>query len=238
MKAVLASLVTLGVVAAATVAGAQNPPASTAATDVYHVMFTKAAPGQAAELAKILMTPDKSEAMPEHFIVLRHQEGDDWDYVLIQHLGAKAEVTPTPPAAGLPARSLTAWHNDTFASGPSWGEFTRQMGIGASGKAGNPVYVIGVHRAVAGHRDQLLASLNAPGAGSSKIETGNLLLQHVEGGDWNFLTLTRYNSWQDLGSERADLASSAASAAGGWADIRQHSAFHRDTITDRIYPAK
>jgi hypothetical protein len=50
------------------------------------------------------------------------------------------------------------------------------------------------------------------------------------------MTLTRYNSWQDVGSDRADLSS--ASAAGGWADIRQHSAFHRDTIADRIFPAK
>jgi hypothetical protein len=89
---------------------------------------------------------------------------------------------------------------------------------------------------VAGHREQLLSALSAPVSPSSKIQTGNLLLQHVEGGDWNFLTITRYNSWNDLGSERAGLA--AASAPGGWADIRQHSAFHRDTIVDRIFPAK
>lgn len=237
MNAKLACLVVAGGLAAVT-ASAQNAPAAAAGTDVYHVMFIKAAPGEAAELAKVLITPDKSNAMPEHFIVLRHQEGDDWDYAMIQHLGAKAEVVATPPAQGVPARPLTAWHSDTFASGPGWGEFSRQMGIGASAKAGNPVYVLGVHRAVAAHRDQLMAALTAPVSASSKIETGNLLLQHVEGGDWNFLTVTRYNSWQDLGTERAGLASADAATPGGWADIRQHSAFHRDTITDRIYPNK
>ena len=36
--------------------------------------------------------------MPDHFVVLRHQEGDDWDYVVIRHLGPKAEVTAAPAA--------------------------------------------------------------------------------------------------------------------------------------------
>ena len=237
MKSLLASLAVMSAVAATTAASPQNPPQAAAGTDVYHVMFIKAAPGQAAELAKVLTVPDKTSPMPTHFLVLRHQEGDDWDYAMVQHLGAKAEVVATPPAQ-TSARPLTAWHNDTFAAGPAWGEFTRQMGIGGSGGNANSVYVIGVHRAVAGHRDQLLAALNAPGGGSSKIETGNVLLQHVEGGDWNFMTITRYNSWQDLGTERGTLASAAASTPGGWADIRQHSAFHRDTIADRIFPAK
>jgi len=31
---------------------------------------------------------------------------------------------------------------------------------------------------------------------------------------------------------------STGTAAGGWGDIRQHSAFHRDTVADRIFPAK
>ena len=225
MKSVLASIVAMTTVVA-TAGSPQNAPAT--GTDLYHVMFTKAAPGQAAELAKVLVTPDTTAPMPEHFLVLRHQEGDDWDYVVIQHLGPKAEVVGTPPAQN-PARPLTAWHNDTFASGPGWAEFSKQMA-----GSGSPVYVIGVHRAVAGHREQLQAALSA--AGSDKIQSGNVLLQHVEGGDWNLMTLTRYNSWQDLGNDRAGLSSASASTPGGWADIRQHSAFHRDTIADRLFP--
>jgi hypothetical protein len=100
------------------------------------------------------------------------------------------------------------------------------------------VYIVGVHRPVSGHREQLLKSLSVPGRGS-KIQTGNVLLQHLEGSEWTFATITRYNSWQDLGSDHAAAASAAdTTAPGGWADIRQHSAFHRDTIADRIYPAK
>jgi hypothetical protein len=238
MRSTVACLVVVAGVVAATTGSAQNTPAAAAGTDVYHVHFAKAAPGQAAALGKSLMTPDKTSAMPEHFVVLRHQEGDDWDYVVIQHLGPKAEVTATatPPPPADPTRAFSAWHNDTFVSGPSWGDFTKQMGIGG-GNAAGMVYIVGVQRAVPGHREQLLKSLTAPGA-AGKIETGNVFLQHLEGGDWTFATITRYNSWQDLASDRVAAASAGGATAGGWADIRQHSAFHRDTIADRIYPAK
>ncbi len=232
MRSFTVSLVVFGGLVAATAASAQNAPA---ATDIYHVHFTKSAPGQAAAHAKSLMTPDKTSPMPEHFVVLRHQEGDDWDYVVIQHMGAKAEIAASAPPPTDTQRALSAWHNDTFVTGPSWGEFTKQMGLGA-GNASSQVYIVGVHRPVAGHREQLLKSLSAPGP-ASKIETGNVLLQHVEGSDWVFATITRYNSWQDFANDRM-AASSSPDAPGGWADIRQHSASHRDTVASRIHPAK
>jgi hypothetical protein len=235
MRSIVACLVVFNGAVAATTVSAQGAPAT--GTDVYHVHFAKASPGQAAALGNFLMEPDKSSSMPTHFIVLRHQEGDDWDYVVIQHLGAKAEVTATAPPPTDAQRALNAWHDDTFVSGPSWADFTREMGIGESASASSPVYIVGVQRPVPGHREQLLKSLSAPGP-TSKIQTGNVLLMHLEGSDWTFATITRYNSWQDLASERMAAASAGAATAGGWADIRQHSGFHRDTIADRIFPAK
>ena len=234
MRSILGCFVVTGGLVVATAASPQNP-AAVARTDLYHVHFTKSAPGQAAAHATSLMTPDKTSPMPDHFVVLRHQEGDDWDYVVIQHVGPKAELlasAPTPPDA---QRALSAWHHDTFATGPSWGEFTKQMALGAANASGQ-VYVLGVHRHVPGHREQLLKSLSAPGTAGT-VETGNVLLQHVEGSDWVFATIARYNSWQDFATDRA-AASAAPGVPGGWADVRQHSAFHRDTIATRIYPAK
>ena len=225
-----------GIVAALGASPRSQTPAATG-SDVYHVHFTKAAPGQAAALGAALMLPDKTAAMPDHFVVLRHQEGDDWDYVVIQHLGAKPVVSPAAAPAS-PAADLSAWHTDTFTSGPSWGDFTAQMGLAGGGNAASMVYIVGVQRSVPGHRDQLEKALTAPGPAGSKIQTGNLVLRHLEGGGWTFLTLTRYNSWQDLATERAAAAAQTATDAGGWADIRQHSAFHRDTIADRIHPKK
>jgi hypothetical protein len=236
MRSVVACLVVVGGIVSATAASPQSTAAPPAATDVYHVHFAKAAPGQAAALGKSLMAPDKASPMPEHFVVLRHQEGDDWDYVVIQHLGAKAEVTATAAPPSDAVRALAAWHSDTFVSGPSWGEFSKEMSIGGSAKGAGLVYIVGVHRAVPGHREQLLRSLTAASP-SSTIQTGSVLLQHLEGSEWTFATITRYNSWQDVATERA-AAASAGDAAGGWSDIRQHSAFHRDTLADRIHPAK
>ncbi len=224
------------VLAAGTAVSPQTKPAPAGAADVYHVHFTKAVPGQAGALGKALMQPDTTSPMPDHFVVLRHQEGDDWDYAVIQHLGSKAEVTGAP-AAPNPARDLRAWHSDTFVSGPSWAEFTRQMGIGGSGSA-SAVYTVGVHRVVPGHREQLEKALNQPASTTSKIQTGNVFLQHLEGSEWTFMTITRHNSWQDFAADRVEAAAAAASTPGGWSDIRQHSAFHRDTIADRIFPAK
>jgi RecG-like helicase len=70
-------------------------------TDVYHVHFAKATPGKALQLGDWLKTPDPHNPMPDHFIVLRHQDGDAWDYVVITHLGPKATVeaagTAVPP---------------------------------------------------------------------------------------------------------------------------------------------
>src|SRR5919204_2892308 len=48
-------------------------------TDVYHVHFTKAALGKAAQLGDWLKTPNSNNPMPNHFVVLRHQDGDAWD---------------------------------------------------------------------------------------------------------------------------------------------------------------
>ena len=233
MRFIVAGLVVWTNVLAVTTASAQTAPGT--GTDIYHVHFAKSAPGQAVAHAKSLMTPDSSRPMPDHFVVLRHQEGDDWDFVVIQHLGTKAEVaaTPQPPAS---EQALGAWHSDTFVTGPSWGEFTKQMGIGGSTNASSQVYIVGVQRAVPGHRAELLAALSAAAPG--EVQPGSVIMQHVEGGDWTFLTISRYNSWQDFGTDRSSAAAAGAGMAGGWADIRKHSAFHRDTIADRIYPMK
>lgn len=236
MKRLLTCVAAIGIaVGTASAQSPQSPSASAAATDVYHVHFTKAVPGQAGALGKALSLPDKASPMPEHFLVLRHQEGDDWDYVVIQHLGSKAEVNVTAPGGPDPARDLRAWHADTFVSGPSWAEFAREMGLGAAGGS-SPIYIIGVHRPLAGHREPLAKALSTVDP-AAKIRSGNVLLTHLEGGEWTFATLTRYDSWTDLAADRGAAANAAASG-GGWDDIRQHSAFHRDTIADRIHPTK
>jgi len=192
-------------------------------TDVYHMTFAKAAPGQAATLAKNLQEQDPKDPMAGHFLMLRHQEGDDWDYAIISHLGQKAvvTVTPTPPSASVPTQ---AWHNDAFVSGPSWGEFSKLM----TGPQ-TSIYTVGVHRAAPGHRVQLFEALTRRDP-AMKVPLSQIALTHLEGGPWQFLVIGRYNSWQELGADRA----AAAASEKGWFGIREHSAWHMDTIADRV----
>jgi hypothetical protein len=79
-----------GLVLFGSMVAAQNAPP--ARTDVYHVHFAKAALAKAVELADYLKTADPNVPMSAHHIVLRHQDGEDWDYAVIQHLGTRATV--------------------------------------------------------------------------------------------------------------------------------------------------
>jgi hypothetical protein len=211
-----------------TAAQAQTP-AATAGTDVYHVLFAKAAPGQAAALAKELQEVDPKDPMGSHFLLLRHQWGDDWDYCLIQHMGTKASVELTNANPNRPP--TIAWHTDSYAAGPSWGEVTRALVPAASdAKSSSSVYVVAVHRAIPGHRSQLEKMLKTPNA-NAKVSISSVVFSHLEGGPWNFVEVDRYNSWQDLATDAAASANDP-----GWAGVRDHSAFHHDTLADRIVP--
>ena len=102
---------------------------ATAAPTSYDVFIVKkAALGKAKELGDFLKEPDPN-APERKGILLRHQDGDEWDYIAIEHMGTKATVestgTPMPPSK----RNLMESHNDTYVNGPSWSEFAKAMGI-------------------------------------------------------------------------------------------------------------
>ena len=132
-----------------------------------------------------------------HSIILRHQDGDAWDYCAIEHIGTKAtvEIPATPMPAS--ARSLMQRHDDTFVSGPPWAEFAKQMGIdNDTAKTTGSVYVVSIYRAAPGQFDALEKMLGEPPNSAVDTSSGNILMQHLEGGPWNFLAVARYDSWQ------------------------------------------
>jgi hypothetical protein len=219
---VLVGGLVIGLTAATAAAQGRGGGPQTANTDIYHVEFVKAAPGQALAAATELQKQDPKAPMQGHVVVLRHQEGDDWDFCVIEHLGTKAtvEITPPPPAGAAP---IMAWHNDAFVVGPAWADFQRAMGAAAGS-----VYVVSTHRAVPGHRDQLVATLNELDP-AAKVKFGHLLFTHLEGGTWQYLSVDRYASWSDFATDR-----SGAVSGKGWADTRMHSASHTDTLADRL----
>ena len=207
-------------------------------TDVYHVHLTKAALGKAVQLGNRLKTPDTNNPMPDHFIVLRHQDGDAWDYVVITHLGPKATVEAAGTAVPPDKRDLSAWHTDTFVNGPSWEEFTRAMGIDkdSSSKTTGSVYSVSYYRPAPGHREQLEKMLGEIPSAPNDTTAGNVLMQHLEGGPWTFLTIARYNSWDDFATGEKNSVAQTTKKDSPWFRLRDHTDFHTDTLTDRIAP--
>jgi hypothetical protein len=201
-------------------------------SDVYHVHMAKAALGKAKALENDLAKQDPKAPMPGHFLVLKHQDGDDWDYMVIEHLGKKFTIDPadySAPPAGAPATG--SWHTDTFVVGPSWEEFSKQMAISAD-TAKSGMYVVATWRAAPGHRQELAKALTGRPA-SAKVPVGSVMVAHLEGGPWQFLTVDHYNSWQDYATDEA-----ASQDAQGWYDIRDHGAWHHDTLTTRVAGGK
>jgi hypothetical protein len=73
-----------------------------------------------------------------------------------------------------------------------------------------------------------------PRAGDTS--SGNVLLQHLEGGPWTFLTIARYNSWSDFATNESNSVADAAKGQGGWSTLREHISFLTDTACSRIFP--
>ncbi len=216
-------------------------PVASNRTDLYHVHFVKAAPGKAPELLNSLKNPAADTAMPTHALILRHLEGDDWDFAVIQHLGNKVTLDTSGAPFGA-ARELRAWHNDTYAQGPAWSEFAKAMGIGQSeagaAPAGSDIYIATTYRGAAGHRAQLEETIKRIAAGSLR-PGDSVLLQHREGSPWDYLYVTHYNGWKDLAAQQEDPEAGARARRAGLTqdaglELRQHMASHNDTIAERV----
>jgi hypothetical protein len=203
-------------------------------TDLYHVHFAQAASGKGPELQKVYTTPTQGAG---HTIVLRHSQGSPWDFAVIEHIGPKATIELA--ASPTPARELRAWHEDTFAAGPPWDVFAKALGLDSA--AGGAVFVVGTYRGAPGHRDQLEKTLLQLAAAAAKPEAG-VLLQHVEGANWDFLAISRYDNWAAFAAEEADAGAEQRERKAGFTrspgvELREHLGSHNDTFAVLVPPA-
>lgn len=222
-----------------------SPPASSSAasgaaasrTDLYHVHFANAATGKAKDLAEELKKPAPDASGPDHMIVLRHEDGDSWDYCVITHLGTKATIEANRPAPASGLMAMYAAHTDTYSSGPSWTDFAKQLGLDDAAKSKASAFVVSTYRPVSGQREALDKFLNAPPDRTADSYVGRVTLQHMEGAAWTFLTVQRWNSWADYGKDNvASIAQLAKNPQAGWFKLRDLASFHTDTLCDRFAP--
>lgn len=220
------------VVAAASSSHIQPAVAAAQATEhVYHLTAVRAAPGRIADLLKALTAP--APDAPQFTAVFRHREGDEWDFLLVDYEGERAtvQVAPTPaaPAAGPSFPDVAAWHIDSYAAGPPLEEFRKALNLqtGQSSTARREVYIFSGYSAAAGHYDQLRKTLDkSAGETPGRVVT----LRHIEGAPWQFLSITRYDSWRALADEMQPAETQAAPAADVGLELRQHMSRHTDTI--------
>lgn len=209
-----------------------------ARTDVYHVNFSHAPMGKVSALEDALKKSAASGPMPGHALGLRHEAGAAWDFVGIQHVGAKATVDAAGSPQGPMFRPLMDWHEDTFVSGPSWTEFTKQMGLdeNGKGKSDTDVYVVSVYRPWPGQDDALDKFLSEPPSASGDLAVGSIVLAHLEGSSWRFLSISRYKSYADYATSEAASVAKAGASGSPWSKLRDLAAKHEDTIAVRLAP--
>ena len=204
-------------------------------TDIYHVHVAHAAPGKAAELGESYKSPGPSPA-PDHQVVFRHQYGDSWDYVVIAHYGSKFTVEAARQQVPATQRALSDSHTDTICNGPSWAEFSKAMGLDDPKKTTGAVYVVSFYRASAGQRDAAEKALAQPPDPKTDKAAGTAMFQHLEGANWNFASVVRYNSWQDLATSEANSVPTTSQKNSPWSQMRETVDFHTDTLCDRLSP--
>jgi len=210
-----------------TPAFAQTPSPPAAPQEIYHVHVVKAAAGKLPELLeayKNTVPPDPGDPQVSP-IILRHREGGEWDLIVITPRGKDHTLrsdAPPQPVQDFNQRiiPITDWHADTFAVGPTWDVVQKAL---VPARAAQAVYVVTDSRAITGHRPQLRQTLDRIGEQASGR---NVLFAHMEGQPWNFLSVTRYDSWADLGQQQTAPAGPQDPSL----DLRRDMAVHNDTV--------
>ncbi len=209
---------------------AQQPVAQAPALELYHIHFSKAAPGKLTQLIDAYQKGPAPEANEPQVtpIIMRHREGGEWDLITITPLGKQITLTSNAPSQAVQDFNtrlgpLSDWHADTFVTGPAWAVVQKAL---VPAKDAKPVYVVSDYRSLAGHRAQLRQILDR---NEQDTPGRSVLFAHVEGAPWNFLTVTGYDSWNAIGAPPPQPAAGPARPEAGL-ELRDHMAVHHDTI--------
>ena len=177
-------------------------------------------------------------------MIFRHSEGNEWDFLQVEHMGTTATVQPGPvpaPTNG-PFAEMAAWHQDTFAVGPPLDAFRRALSLPAAAGAAAPgVYVIGEYTAAPGHGVQMGQVLQQIAA-ARPMKT--VTMQHLEGAEWGDLSIQHYTNWREIADEQDRDAATAAknpSAPDTGLQLREHMSVHHDTfatVASVVVPAR
>jgi len=211
-----------------------QPQQPAPALELYHIHFSKAAPGKLTQLIDAYQKGPAPEANEPQVtpIIMRHREGGEWDLITITPLGKQITLTASAPSQAVQdfntrLQPLSDWHADTFVTGPAWAVVQKAL---VPAKDAKPVYVVSDYRSLAGHRAQLRQILDR---NEQDTPGRSVLFAHVEGAPWNFLTVTGYDSWNAIDAPAPQPASGPARPEAGL-ELRDHMAVHHETIAHYV----
>ncbi len=218
----------------ATISVAQQPQQPAQALELYHIHIVKSAPGKLTQLIDTYKNAPGPEANEPQVtpIILRHAQGSEWDLIVITPLGKQTTITASAPPQAVQdfnqrVAPITDWHGDTFTVGPSWAVVQKAL-VPAKGE---PIYQVTDYRSLPGHRTQLRQVLDR---NAQEASGRSVIFAHVEGAPWNFLNITRYESWAELGAPPPQPAAGTPPQQETGLALRDHMAVHHDTIVTYV----
>lgn len=191
--------------AVATPALAQDAALLPDDNSVYRITFVRAAPGAWKDLKALIEAQGPAGQMAEDGRMipyrLRHSQGEQWDFMLIQPLvSLHAHFSPERQALEAPFRSAMAEHanlvEDWFATGPTPTVLAQQFE-----NAG--LYHLEIFSAGAGLQDELVDQrIRENGALGTMGVTENTVWRGLFGSDRDAMTIGFHESWGTYGQEQ------------------------------------
>lgn len=222
-------------------------PSAAADDDLYRVTMLRAAPGKWVALKALLegqgeagATAENGRAIPYR---MRHSQGAQWDFMLIQPIVGLADYFDTETqAVEAPFRSavseLADFDEDWFVTGPP-----NDVLKTAYPDAG--MFLIEMYRARAGRQDDLIDSRVRENRVLEAIEIpGNFVFRGLFGADWDVMTIGFYESFAAYGAagngvsteirERAARANGFAGMGDLAPSLRTLLVEHGDTLASAM----
>lgn len=204
--------------------------ATPAGAQLYRTTLIQAAPGRLIELigvvqARIAATERGGDARP---YLLRHSQGDHWDLMLLEPMGASAagwyaadRVARRAQAAAASGvsddayerrlRELSAWREDLIVNGPAPERVTEAF-------RDNKFAHVEMFIALAGKHDELLKERVMENVFAASIgRPENLIFTRVSGAAWDSFTIGNYRDMVHYATSAvvsAEQEETAARAAG------------------------
>lgn len=204
--------------------------ASGAQAQLYRATMIRAAPGQLVELIDAIKerTPVYEAAGEARPFLLRHSQGDQWDLMLLEPLGASLSAyyatareqrrSSAAQMSGTTAdsweirlRELSAWREDQIVQGPPLEQLQRAF-------EGNNFVHLEMFIALAGHHEALVKEREMENAFAKAIgRPENLIFTRVSGAAWDCFTIGNYRDMVHYATSAvvpSATEESAAHAAG------------------------